>query len=493
MPGFKDSSVKAKKGQFTMELTRSALNREKPLVTDSMERHLPVRLYYPDSVLSSFRDIIAETELCGHAFYNPFTEETEQFPDHPSKFTARHLQMLARNEGSNVSGIMDTSLYGGLLTDDQVARIRCLVKGSVVVGKVTATHVFGYGPKKAQALETPESVIVVDQAGLQWQGDLRNSGGMFFYPLSSESTKLPIGYTKWQNDLHLQMYGERKPGEPSINYLPVQWAPNLDSDVTVKGVLDLDGVSLGVMHEFRQAFLGLADYSKSLPSSAKPINFKFLKAGMGFFSEGLHDIEINYSFSGLQNDGLAKLELARLQGILLAMKGMTERDLGTIRRLTLPFSDQAPYEAPRFRTQYANTLAAIQDECQRLKIQWGGAGVEDALLPVDGFLNAVTNCADPHALVGNEGRYSSVDAAISSNISDIHILNAAYNSGIQCCSLTPQAPVEEDTQELSDDSLYSCFCSFFRSSTKPQSSFTPSAKKEHKEGKKSGGPGPSGG
>ena len=77
---------------------------------------------------------------------------------------------------------MECRLYGGLLTEDQIARIRCLVKGSTVVGKVTATHVYGYGPRKAQELSKPEDVIVIDQAGLQWQGDLRNTGGMFFYP-----------------------------------------------------------------------------------------------------------------------------------------------------------------------------------------------------------------------------------------------------------------------------------------------------------------------
>lgn len=42
---------------------------------------------------------------------------------------------------------MDCDLYGGLLTEDQIARIRCLVKGSAVIGKVTATKAYGFGRK----------------------------------------------------------------------------------------------------------------------------------------------------------------------------------------------------------------------------------------------------------------------------------------------------------------------------------------------------------
>lgn len=58
--------------------------------------------------------------------------------------------------------------------------------------------------------------------------------------------------------------------------------PSLDSDLRVRGVLDLDGVRWGVMHEFHQALAGLVNYSQTLPEDSNPINFKFLKAGMGF-------------------------------------------------------------------------------------------------------------------------------------------------------------------------------------------------------------------
>lgn len=436
---FVDKKNTVQPGQFSMQLTRSAVGKEKPALLDEAQLPYPVNIYYPPSVLASFQQVINESKLCGQEFYNPFTEQIEKFPDKPSLFTARHLQLLARNERSNVSGMMEVALYGNLLTEDQIARIRCLVKGTIVVGKVTATHMNGYGPRKAELLPNPEEVIVIDQAGLQWQGDLRNSGGMFFYPETTESSKLPKGYAQWQEDMYLHMYGSKRPDAPTPEaMLPVQWSLSLDSDVTIRGVLDLEGVKQAIKYEFHQALTGLLNYSQTLPENTAPINFKYLKAGMGFFSEGLHDLDFNIAFTGLQNDGLAHLELARLHGILSALSGYpTGMDFGTLKRVSFPFSAQIPDNAgEHLRTEYYTIIQQIQRECKRLKLEWGGAGIEDALAPVHGYVNALTNCADPHALIGNEGRYSSVDAAISSNIPHIHRLNAAYNPYMGNCPLS---------------------------------------------------------
>ncbi|KTD11941.1 hypothetical protein Lgra_1399 [Legionella gratiana] len=436
MPNFKETPNPVKPSVFNIQLTRSAVGKPKPDVTDKKN---PVDVYYPNSVLESFQEIIKESGLCGQEFYNPFTEQMEQFPEHPAEFTARHLQLLARNESSNVSGIMDCSLYGDLLSEDQIARIRCLVKGTVVIGKVTATKVYGFG-RKVEELSEPEDVIVIDQVGLQWQGDLRNTGGMFFYPDDSETEKLPKGYATWQKELFFQMYGAERQEKPSKeNALELQWAPSLDSDLRIRGALDLEGVQLGIKHEFHQALAGLVNYSQILSEDSNPINFKFLKAGMGFFSAGLYDLDFNYPLTALQNDGLAKVELARLKGILAALESYpSDTNFGKVKRLNLPFSALVPDNAsPEVGKQYALILRAIKNECTRLNLEWGTDRIEDALAPVPGYINAVTNCADPHALIGNEGKYSSVDAAISSNIPNIHLLNSAYNAYVRCYSFTP--------------------------------------------------------
>jgi len=40
----------------------------------------------------------------------------------------------------------------------------------------------------------------------------------------------------------------------------------------------------------------------------------------------------------------------------------------------------------------------------------------DALKQTNSYKTATTNCADPHAVMGNEMGYSSVDAAIAQNL-----------------------------------------------------------------------------
>ena len=429
---FADKTIHPKSGQFTMELTRSAVGKEMPRLLDEKSVPYPVELFYPSSVLDSFREIIRQSTLCGKKYNNPYTGEEEQFPLDHNEFTARHLQILARNERSNVSGEVNFPLYGNLLSEDQITRIRCLVKGTVVVGKVTATHMSGFG-RAVEALTRPEEVIIIDQAGLQWQGDLRNTGGMFFYP-SHRSSSLPAHYNAWQNDMYLQMYGKERPVVASDG-IDVEWGLSLDSDERIPGILDLNGVTQGIKTEFQQALLGVVNYSKELPRDSKPVNFKFLKAGMGFFCAGLFDPIIKAPFVGLQNNGLARLELARLKGILAVLQEYPRgTDFGKVSRVSLPFSAGTPGGADSdLIKQYDPLLKAIHAQCDRLGLTWGGAQIEDALKPVSGYVNALTNCADPHAQIGNEGGYSSVDAAIASNIPQIHRMNPAYNHLI-CCS-----------------------------------------------------------
>lgn len=434
---FADKSSLKESGRFNMELTRSAVGKKMPKLTDIEKEPYPITLFYPSSVLKSFHEIIHHSELCGQKYDNPYTGQEDQFPSDPKEFTARHLQLLARNERSNVSGIVDFPLYGNLLSEDQITRIRCLVKGTVIVGKVTATHMSGFG-RSVEALSAPEEVIVIDQAGLQWQGDLRNTGGMFFYPTNPESSKLPAHYNAWQNDMYLHMYGKERPVAAG-DALAVEWGLSLDSDETIPGMLDLDGVAQGIKAEFQHAFSGVVHYSKALAIDSKPVNFKFLKAGMGFFCAGLYDPIIKIPMVGLQNNGLAKLELARLKGILTALQEYPQdTDFGKVTRLSLPFSAVTPDGADSdHKDQYASLLNEIKDQCERLHLIWGGAHVEDSLKPVSGYMNALTNCADPHAQIGNEGSYSSVDAAIASNIPEIHRMNPAYNYLIRCSESKP--------------------------------------------------------
>jgi hypothetical protein len=74
-------------------------------------------------------------------------------------------------------------------------------------------------------------------------------------------------------------------------------------------------------------------------------------------------------------------------------------------------------------------------------LQWGGAGSTDALEDVPGFVTAVTNTSDPHAMIGNESRYGSVDAMIAMN-AGINHFNAAVNKITPRPAMEAHYPVE---------------------------------------------------
>lgn len=183
-----------------------------------------VQLSCPASILRSFQDLLRGSRVLGTHFHNPYTQRLEQFPTDANELTARHLQILARNEAVNTTGIMRVRLYQGLLDDNQIAAIRSLVKATTIGGIVYATHTGGYPAGSERiAFPTPQKTILIDQAGFQWQGDLRNTGGLFFYPFSPTHFNLPERYTEWQNMTYQAMYGTPRPTVPRGNMLAVEW------------------------------------------------------------------------------------------------------------------------------------------------------------------------------------------------------------------------------------------------------------------------------
>jgi hypothetical protein len=365
----------------------------------------PVFLNCPDSILSSFRNILAGTPILGAAYWNPYANTTESIPDKVENLTSLHLQILARNESCNTSGAMYVELYHNLLTTDQIAKIRCLVKSTTVSGVVFATHTGGFNHPRFRFRE-PVANIVIDQAGLQWQDDYRNTGGLHFYPYNPDHDALPEHYQVWQSEMYEASYGYKRANKPSKNSLPVFWGQ-------VKGVLDLDSIANAIAVEFSQALDAVVHQAKVDLNDDILVNFRFSKAGMGFFA------------SGLSARNLYKLRLARLEGIELALKRIADlpveeqaATLGKIGRITLPSSSEGAVSDA--------VIKRIETIVTSLGLEWGGVRDEDAFTQIRGYFNATTNCADPHAMPGNEGGPSSVDACISFNANISH-LNALYN------------------------------------------------------------------
>ena len=400
----KSSSHKKKTGSNQIIIEKVYAFRED---TPSTQPNL-VQLNCPEPVLREFRYLLEGTPILGCTYYNPYTQQIDTIPIDADQLTSLHLQVLARNESVNVDGKMCVDLYQGLLNSDQIARLRCLVKATNVAGLVYATHTGGYRGELVELLH-PAKTIVIDQAGLQWQRDFRNTGGMHFYPENNEHIKLPEGYALWQQQMFLAMYGKVRPLEPSERTMDVTWKG-------LRGKLDLKMISNALAVEFSQALDAAVNQGNIELEQQDVINFKFMRAVMGFFA------------SGLDGD-MHQLRVARLQGIELALQQIARLPqskqqvvLGKIGRIILPHSNDAPYTD--------EVLARIQTLVEGLGLVWGGAPEEDPFLLVEGYVNATTNCADPHAMIGNEGGYSSVDASISCN-ANLNNHNAAYNNTMQ--------------------------------------------------------------
>lgn len=388
--------------QFSIEVVH-AVN-----LTESKSEPNKVFVNCAATVLKVFQHMMQSSPILGATFYNPYTNKVELFPSEADALTPRDLQLLARNEAVNVDGVMNTGLYKGLLTADQVATIRCLVKSTVVSGMVYATHTGGYRHPRHK-FETPTANILLDQAGLQWQGDFRNSGGIFFYPDDTSDDLLPHNYQHWQNDMFKAMYGGDRPAQCSSASLDVKW-------MGVAGKLDLNGVRHAIAVEFSQALEAAVEQGKVDLLQSDKINFRFCRAGMGFFSSGL-------------TCDVHPLRVARLEGIELALKSILslpeeqrQAKLGQIGRIVLPHSNEAPYSDA--------VISRIGNIVETLGLEWGGAPEEDTYKPEIGYINATTNCADPHAMPGNEGGPSSVDACAAFN-ANVNHHNAAINSNMQ--------------------------------------------------------------
>lgn len=403
-------------------------NGHKPLRNNANQ----IRIYCPTHILKAFQQLLENSPLLGTSFINPYTNETGVFPQKASDLTAWHLQLLARNESSNLTGIMDMSLYDGVLTDDQVARLRCLVKSITVAG---LANVYAYGGYHSAnvPLTASEKAIIIDQSGLQWQGDFRNTGGMFFYPNNPNDQSLPPGYKVWQADMYQSTYGQARSAISSKNQLNVEWKKNL-FDVDKKGVLgviDLDQVQNAIAVEFLQALDSAAFQGNEELGANEKINFKFLKAGMGYFAAGIAQ-------EGTENSDI--LSHTRLKGIEQALQSLVnlpadKRHFGKIKRLELPFSYQGNAQG---------TILHIEQLTKQLGLEWGGMPNDDALMPRAGFVNATTTCGDPHAMIGNEGAHASVDASIATNAQVLN-LNMAYNP-VGGCILKPERILEKQVE-----------------------------------------------
>ena len=367
-----------------------------------------------------------------------------KLPDNGGDFNGIHLQVLARNESVNTTGVMQTSLYGGVLSVEEIATIRCLVKNTTVVGLTYPEKNGGYGghlPPPHFSIDR-KLTIIVDQCGLQFQESIYNTGALFFYPEEDDNTVIFEGtdqntrttlgeYRRWQNATYREMYGEERPPVDLAADPGAAWTVlNRDKNRTVRWKLrgNLKSPVVGFKTEFMQAFHSVHFMAERTPA-IKTVHFKFLRAGLGFFSE---NILLAADIVGDAPTRTEFLETARLRGIYHGIRKLGGAPVimarTKIKKIILPFQTFAIQDINSFGDFLVTgskvaeaALGMHADKAALLRAEDALAQNADHTITI-----ATTNCADPHAGPGNEGGYHSVDAAIASN-TYVHHLNAAYN------------------------------------------------------------------
>jgi hypothetical protein len=368
--------------------------------------------------------------VLGVSYTNPYTQKKEKFPDVAEEFELRHFQMLARNEKSNVTGKIEVKHYQSLLSEAQIATLRVLVAKTTVVGPVAVQFTGGYPRSVEQKkVNDPYEILVIDQSGHQFQDSLYSNAAVFFYP--DKDQNLPEGYVAWQEETYHQIFGVERPEKPSSKVLEIDRLSGEDANpiddgfMGIKGSIDLDQFTrLGFATEY-DSFLRSAAYA-SLDQD-EPVLARFLRAGLGFFMFN----------ACLEHEQAQKIELARLDGILIVLKDLSKQTpeerkkiLGNIASFDFPFSEGQQGQKTYKKCQEIKALV------EGMGYKYGGAGAIDALTKPQDHKLATNNCGDPHAFLGNEGSLQSVDAMFASNCTGVGAFHATANPSMQSITIT---------------------------------------------------------
>ena len=300
------------------------------------------------------RDIVVDiTDSTGR-------HETEQIC---GEITLKNLQLMARNESWNGMGEINFGNFQDI-SPEIVYALKDLVRQCVIIGRDWTTHYGGY-PKGNQRIRQKERVYICDLIGLQFQNDY-NSGRLVLI-----SDSLPKGLL--DQFIYEQVVGEKKPTSLDAVYDKSERFEErngiyFDKKAYIKFVAkDVLITGLALDHCVTES-----------------VNFKFLKYGTGYFAGSYRDILESLIGQGVAQ-GLAEL-LPRQQHI---------------KSIELPFYDQNPI---------------IDKVCAENNVQLK-YGRDDALLKTHpNHTTATTNCADPHASIGNKMGFGSIDGAIAENL-----------------------------------------------------------------------------
>jgi len=348
---------------------------------------------------------------------------------HP--LTLKGLEALARNESVNTSGAIPFHDYQGIDKED-VKALKDLVRQVLIVGKVKATHYGGYprgsGNQKIAIEEGKQDCYVLDLSGVQFQKKY-NTGRFFVHgdaAIGDPDCKVDDIGAEIYGNVTGEFFRRRPPLVPEAFRRRTSQECARDQhrflsykDNTGK-LWYLDGAAYQAFIE--RDFLFAADALTQQAAASKdqrPINFKFLRYGLGYFAAG------NEFAPGKDNPQLTDQFIEASLNAIKALLEERKNPLSPLKRIQyieLPFCID--------RIEKNEKLRDLSIEVQRLcKFHGVGFSAEeiDCLKPRDldpsnpqkgCYATAVTNCGDPHVWLGNEMSYGSVDAAIGENLAD---------------------------------------------------------------------------
>lgn len=300
---------------------------------------------------------------------------TENFNDQSLKI----LQKIARNEQSNVTGVINTTLYPDVTNKKVLYSIRDLVRQCIIVGVDECSHYGGYGcPRLPQP---KQRVYVCDLAALQFQK-----------PYNSGRLVLIQEHEAFQGVLDDFIF-ENVVGEKRCSFDDIVNVWNRDdseSEQVKQRYIRHDGYGLpgrGSCFIDTKAYALFVKQDVILYGTAlqkivsfhhrnDKIHFKFLKYGTGFFAG---------KFAKILNELILS---AVLDGLEELFKKAEISDI--IKQIELPFYKCRPCDTKRleaFESKYGMEIVLSTNDALQQSF-------------ADGLIVSTTNCGDNHAVCG---------------------------------------------------------------------------------------------
>lgn len=368
------------------------------------------------------------------------------------------LYKITRNEPLNVTGIIPFDYYKPEILDREVIlSLKDLIRQCVTVGTDKTT---AYGGYNCRRFYQRVKVYICDLSGLQFQTP-SNTGRLVL--IGNEKTPLPRG--KLDDFIYRRIVGEDKKtyrevgNNPSTRYVHYtsysRYGDVFFDTYAYRKLVAKDVILCGLALETLATQKGLSR-SKS-PQSSKT-HKQLIQTEMGTESLGSQHIPPTTSRSTLnsktnntiQNNASSSnsnqtpnVNIAhcsqmtnQIYGDLLNFKFLSygsgffaDKFSDTIHTNILPavidgletlFKRHRPKHIRVVEFPFYTLTSSAQTRLERLKKKYGvdyKFSKDDALKEtVKGLVTATTNCSDPHAATGNEMGFSSVDAAIASNL-----------------------------------------------------------------------------